>query len=67
MDSRSCMASQGDWRGLTRCAQVRERMTAEGRAVLEHWLPTYRAQGQAEGDVVASLERVLADSTRRSR
>jgi hypothetical protein len=48
-------------------AQVLERMTAEGRAALERCLPIYRAWGQAEGDVVASLERVLADSARRTR
>ena len=42
-------------------------MTAEGRATLEHCLPIYRAWGQADRQVVESLERVLADSARRSR
>ena len=48
-------------------AQMLEGMTAEGRSTLERCLPTYRAWGQADREVVESLERVLADSTRRSR
>jgi serine/threonine-protein kinase len=48
-------------------AQMLEGMTTAGRATLERCLPPYRAWGQADRAVVASLERVLADSTRRSR
>ena len=44
-----------------------ERMTVEGRAALERCLPIYRAWGQADGDVVESLDRLLGDAARRTR
>ncbi len=47
-------------------AQVLQGLAAEGRATLEGCLPIYRAWGQADRDVVESLERVLADAVRRS-
>ena len=47
-------------------AQLLQGMTAEGRATLERCLPVYRAWGQADREVVESLERLLADSARRS-
>ena len=47
-------------------AQLLQGMTAEGRATLEQCLPVYRAWGQADREVVESLERLLADSARRS-
>ena len=48
-------------------AQLLQGMTAEGRATLEQCLPVYRAWGQADREVVETLERLLADSARRSR
>ena len=47
-------------------AQLLQGMTAEGRATLEQCLPVYRAWGQADREVVESLERLLTDSARRS-
>ncbi len=47
-------------------AQLIQGMTAEGRATLEQCLPVYRAWGQADREVVETLERLLADSVRRS-
>ena len=46
-------------------AQMLQGKTAEGRAALEHCLPIYRAWGQADRELVASIERLLADSPRR--
>ena len=43
-------------------AQMLQGKTAEGRAALEHCLPVYRAWGQADRELVASIERLLADS-----
>ena len=48
-------------------AQLLQGMTAEGRATLEQCLPVYRAWGQADREVVESLDRLLADTARRSR
>ena len=47
-------------------AQLLQGMTVEGRATLEQCLPVYRAWGQADREVVETLERLLADSARRS-
>ena len=47
-------------------SQVLQGKPAEGRATLEGCLPIYRAWGQADRDIVESLERVLADAVRRS-
>jgi serine/threonine protein kinase len=47
-------------------AQLLQGLTAEGRATLERCLPVYRAWGQADRAVVESLDRLLADSARRS-
>jgi eukaryotic-like serine/threonine-protein kinase len=47
-------------------AQLLQGMTAEGRATLERCLPVYRAWGQADREVVETLERLLADSAHRS-
>jgi tetratricopeptide (TPR) repeat protein len=47
-------------------SQVLQGKPAEGRATLEGCLPSYRAWGQADRDIVESLERVLADAVRRS-
>ncbi len=47
-------------------AQLLQGKTAEGRATLERCLPVYRAWGQADREVVESLDRLLADAARRS-
>lgn len=43
-------------------AQVLQGAIPEGRAALERCLPIYRAWGQADREVVRSLERLLAES-----
>jgi hypothetical protein len=47
-------------------SQVLQHKPAEGRATLEGCLPIYRAWGQADRDIVESLDRVLATAVRRS-
>ena len=47
-------------------AQLLQGKMAEGRATLEQCLPVYRAWGQADREVVETLERLLADSAPRS-
>ena len=42
-------------------------MTAEGRATLESCLPIYRVWGQADREVVESLDQLLAHAARQSR
>ena len=48
-------------------AQVLQGMTADGRATLESCLPVYRVWGQADREVVESLEQLLAKAVRQSR
>ena len=43
-------------------AKVLQGAIAEGRAALERCLPIYRAWGQADREIVESIERLLADS-----
>ena len=43
-------------------AQVLQGVIPEGRAALERCLPIYRAWGQADREVVRSIERLLAES-----
>ena len=43
-------------------ARMLQGAIAEGRAAFERCLPIYRAWGQADREIVESIERLLADS-----
>ena len=45
-------------------AQVLQGAIAEGSAALARCLPIYRAWGQADREIIESIERVLAESKR---